>query len=319
LDEQATEHAAAVERSNALANELAIALTARDERETENRALKAEVQHHLEEVKALRTTTNDLSQQVRALLRQIAIMDDPSLASASIEKRSLEDSDDPIADRLVEFESLAALQKKNQKLLRVVRKMQKQIEEAEIAKAEFGATDLDTGVTLDKATETITRLHQQLLETQKKVTEVTRERDVFSKLLSRGEGLRATVTALNGGGPMDDTIGAQEGVMEALRVELETIRQQAEKDVTEIREKLNTKSQEAGQAEVGKARAEAQATLWEGTSILLAIRYERADGQTIASASRSNWTCKSQTTRTWSCRSVKLKFPSTRYTTRRSR
>lgn len=220
----------------------------------------------------MKTSADDLSRQVQTLLRQIAILNDPTLANSSIDTNGSVSEGDIISDHLVEFQSIRALQEQNQKLLQLTRGLMTKLNAQEVARATDHENELDTGVSLDKAAETITRLHQQLLDAQKKISEVTRERDTFSKLLARGEGLRAPAQIANGSGPLDHSVGPQQELVSTLQEELESIRRQAEKDIEEIRTQLSSKSSEAGQAEVGKAKAEAQATLLQGASTVVPFR-----------------------------------------------
>lgn len=266
LDEQAAEHSAAIERANTLAAELATALTTRDLREAEAKALRAESTMKSEESQSLRSTADDLSRQVQTLLRQIAVLNDPSLVNASIDANTTISEGDIISDHLVEFQSIRALQEQNQRLLKLTRQLMAKLNSQEVARAADDENELETGVTLDKATETITRLHQQLVEAQKKISEVTRERDTFSKLLARGEGLRAPAQIANGNGPLDDSVGPQQELVSTLQEELHKIRSQAEKDVSEIQAQLSSKAAEVGEAELGKARAQTQINLLQGES-----------------------------------------------------
>jgi nucleoprotein TPR len=264
LDEQAAEHAAAIERSNALAAELATALTARDLREHEVKSLKAEAELRAEEMKELRTTTDDLSRQVQGLLRQIALLNDPSLANVSIDGNAEVSSDgDIITDHLVEFQSIRSLQEQNAKLLRLTRGLMAKLDAQEIDRAAINDNDREFGASLDQATETITKLHQSLVEAQKKISEVTRERDTFSKLLARGEGLRKPAQMSNNG-PLDDSLGSQEQLVASLQEEMQAFRHKADVEIAEVRAQLTAKVEEAGQAEVEKAKAEAQVILLKG-------------------------------------------------------
>ena len=264
LDEQAAEHAAAIERSNVLAAELASALAARDAAQAEARTLKADAQFRSDETASLHTTVNDLSRQVQTLLRQVAIQKDPLLANQPIDGTQTNTEGDIITDHLVEFKSIRTLQEQNQKLLKLTRSLMAKLDAQEIKRATNDADDEEAGASLDQATETITKLHSQLLEAQKRISEVTRERDVFSKLLARGEGLRGPSNAITGSGPLEDDAGPQQQLVNSLQEEMAIVRHKAEQDISEVRSKLTAKSEEAGQAEVARARAEAQVNLLQG-------------------------------------------------------
>lgn len=169
---------------------------------------------------------------------------------------------DVITDRLLEFKSIRALQEQNQKLLKLTRGLMVKLDAREIRRAASDADDVDTGATLDQATETITRLHSQLLDAQRKINEATRERDFFSKLLAKGEGLRwSGKTSL---GPLEDSGDPHQRTIATLQAEMDLVRTKADADIAEAKEQAKVKSEQTGFAEVDKARAEARITLLEG-------------------------------------------------------
>ena len=246
-------------------------MTARDVRETEVKGLKADATLREDEANQLRSTAEDLSRQVQSLLRQVALLNDPSLANVSMDGNGEVATDgDIISDHLVEFQSIRSLQEQNVKLLRLTRGLMAKLDAQEIDRAAASDTDKETGLSLDRATETITKLHQSLVDAQKKIIEVTRERDTFSKLLARGEGLRQPAQVL-GNGPLDDS-SRSEQLVASLQEEMHTIRTKADVEVAEARAQLTAKIEEAGQAEVEKAKAEAQVTLLQGKSSRLRLR-----------------------------------------------
>ena len=249
----------AIDRANALAQEMAIAIAARDRSQAEAKAAKAEAERNVVAVEELQSTANDLGRQVQVLLRQIAVMNDPSLANTPIDGEATV-TDDIVSDHLVEFRSIRSLQEQNVKLLRLSRGLIDKLDKQEIWKATNDVNDEQVGVTLDQAEETITKLHSQLLDAQKKISEVVRERDTFSKLLARGEGLRAPQSGPNGLG--ENHNGAD--VVDRLREEYEAARVKVEHEVEETKRALRSKEGEVGQAEIARAKAEAQVTLLQG-------------------------------------------------------
>ena len=247
-----------------------MALTSRDQYEQEAKSLKASAGQREDETKALKMTADDLSRQVQSLLRQIAIQQNPLLANESMNGSSTVTESDVVSDHLVEFKSLRSLQEQNQKLLKVTRSLMAKLDAQEIRRATNEADDIDTGASLDQASETIEKLHSQLLELQKKISEVTRERDSFFKLLSRGEGLRRPTQV--GNGPMGESAAeSHQQIVIALQEEMSAIRTKAEQEMMEAKAALRAKSDEAGQSEVAKARAEAQINLLQGRSSRLSV------------------------------------------------
>lgn len=246
-----------------MATQLATVMAARDAHETTIKSLRASSSHHDEEVTSLRSSADDLSRQVQSLLRQLAIRDDPSLANTPLDAPAPTEGD-LITDHLVEFRSIRGLQEQNQKLLKMTRGLMAKLDAQEINRATSDNSDLDTAATLEQATQTINRLHTQLLEAQKKINEATRERDFFSKLLAKGDGLKWSANGgpVNGSG-VDGDAPHQQTIM-SLQTELETIRSKAEGEIQEVREQLRVKSEAAGVAEVEKAKSDAKASLLEG-------------------------------------------------------
>ncbi|KAE8542037.1 hypothetical protein D1P53_001516 [Cryptococcus gattii VGV] len=275
LDEQAAEHARAIERANALASELASVISARDTLQNEVKSLQAASTHHTYEVSSLQSSVDDLSRQVKTLLRQIAIKDDPSLASVAVDgDAEVGPTGDIITDHLVEFRSIRSLQEQNQRLLKITRSLMKKLDEREIARAEGEEEDEVTGRTLDEATEMIKKLHKDVLDAQKRVGDVTRERDLFSKLLARGEGLRWSGSASSGHpgvhgaqhghGPLDeDTDTPSNQQLTTLQAELDVFKEKAHGDLEEARKEIRKKMEEAAKADVERARAEAKVGLLE--------------------------------------------------------
>ncbi|KIR70583.1 nucleoprotein TPR [Cryptococcus deuterogattii CA1014] len=275
LDEQAAEHARAIERANALASELASVISARDTLQNEVKSLQAASTHYTSEVSSLQSSVDDLSRQVKTLLRQIAINDDPSLASVAVDgDAEVGPTGDIITDHLVEFRSIRSLQEQNQRLLKITRSLMKKLDEREIARAEGEEEDEVTGRTLDEATEMIKKLHKDVLDAQKRVQDVTRERDLFSKLLARGEGLRWSVSASSGHpsvhgaqhghGPLhEDTDTPSNQQLATLQADLDVFKEKAHGDLEEARKEIRKKMEEAAKADVERARAEAKVGLLE--------------------------------------------------------
>jgi nucleoprotein TPR len=261
-----------MERATALAGQLSTVMAARDAHEHTIKSLQASSSQNEEEVAALRATTDDLSRQVQGLLRQLAIRDDPSLANSPMDGPAPVEGD-LITDHLLEFRSIRGLQEQNHKLLKMTRGLMAKLDAQEINRATSDTDDLDTAATLEQATQTINRLHAQLLEAQKKINEAVKERDFFSKLLAKGEGLNWSPSGTgDGDSPHQQTIVS-------LQAEMDTVRSKAEEEIKEIRDQLRAKAEAAGVAEVERAKADAKATLLEGKLSLPDDRWDGADGQ----------------------------------------
>jgi nucleoprotein TPR len=257
-----------VERANELAGELSTAIASREKFENRVKVLEAASTHHTEEVASLESQLLDRDAQCKSLVRELAIRDDPTLAYVAFNATSEIKEGDPITDRLLLFKSLPALQEQNGKLLKIVRALQARLSDRETKRA----TAEDNGA-LDEAADTITTLHTKLVERQNvitdlqaKIMEITRERDVFSRLLSRGEGLRWPNGASSSNGPVEDSSAE---AISSLQAELDVVRKKADEDVTEAKKLARQKSEEAGNSEVERAKAEAKATMLSEQNRLL--------------------------------------------------
>jgi nucleoprotein TPR len=182
-----------------------------------------------------------------------------------------EPSGDIITDHLVEFKSIRSLQEQNIKLLKLTRGLMAKLDTREINRATADEDDEEIGDNLDKATETIHKLLTQLLESQKRVNDTIRERDFFSKLLAKGEGLRGPGSI--GGGEAGE--GVEVELVGTLKAELEGMRAKAERDVEELRVEVKGKNEAVGKLEIEKARAESKVALLEGQLLRsLQTKYE---------------------------------------------
>lgn len=268
FNQMRSDHEEAVQRANELAGELSGAIAARDRLENRVKSLEAAATLRADEVSALESQLQDRDAQCKTLLRQIEIHDNPSLAYVAFDSNAKLTEGDPITDRLLLFKSLPALQEQNSKLLRVVRALQAQLSDRETARVT--ADNGDDGA-LDQAAEAVTKLHEKLVERQNvitdlqaKILEVSRERDVFSRLLSRGEGLRWPHGASNGSGPLDSGHESSAEAITSLQAELDVVRKKADDEVAEAKKLAREKNAEASTAELERSKAEARATMLQG-------------------------------------------------------
>ncbi|ODN74219.1 hypothetical protein L202_07665 [Cryptococcus amylolentus CBS 6039] len=281
LDEQAAEHDRAIERANALASELSSVISSRDTLQAEIKSAKAASSHHSSEVSSFRSTIDDLARQVKSLLRQLAIKDDPSLANVPVDgDAEVGPTGDIVTDHLVEFKSIRSLQEQNQRLLSITRSLMAKLDEKEIGRAAGDEEDDEAGSTLDQATDMIKRLHKDLTEGQKKITDLTRERDFFSKLLAKGEGLKWSTSQVTSGGPLGDDSPHQQTI-DSLQTEIDLIKAKAQGEVDDVRKEIKKRTEEAAKADVEKARAEAKVGLLEEQTRLLNEQNSLAKNQYI--------------------------------------
>lgn len=251
-----------VARANTLAGELSGAITDRDAAQQQARGAEAEAKRLAEEVASHQSTVEDLAHQVRDLTRQVALRDNPNLANSTAQAQEISDGD-VITDHFVAFKSLDGLLKKNQDLLKLTRSLASQLSDRETVRAEGEAS---TGLQMDQAAEIIEQQRSQLEQTSNKLTEVTRERDLFSKLLSKGEGLHWPGT-----GPTSAQNDASEYAVASLQAELAAVRSRADTEVEEAKAVARQQSEKAGKAEVEQAKADALAAHLQGNVPVMAF------------------------------------------------
>lgn len=263
FSEREEDYDKATERANTLATELASTQQQRDALQEANKSLTSAAKKHVEDIRSSQVVCEDLSRQVQSLLREIEIRDDPSLASVPFNDSAKATEGDIISDKLVQFQSLRALQQQNLNLLRVTRKLQAKLEAIEVGRANAeeadGMNDLIT-----QAHTKLEQAHGRINEIQAKLIEVTRERDTFSRLLSRGEGLRWPNGSSTGGPSANGQESSDENAISSLQTELEILRKKAEEDVTEAKQDARKQSEAASAADIARTKAEAKASVLEG-------------------------------------------------------
>lgn len=287
LDEQEAEYARAVERSQVLAIELERVRTSRDAHEANAKTASAAAAKQEQEVFALQTSADDLSRQVQGLLRQIALRADPSLALQTMDGTSEVSGGDIVSDYLVEFKSIRNLQEQNVKLLKLTRSLSSQLDTREIKRATADQDDEDIASNLEQATETVNRLHKELLESQRRLLDISRERDLFSKLLAKGEGLKWSQNGTSG--QIEDGSAPHFQAVESLQTEIKTLRMKAEAEIKEAKDLSRSRAEAASIAEVDKVKLEAENTLLKRESVLYTmVRLTRS--RTSKDARRDQYT-----------------------------
>lgn len=166
------------------AEETAAATSARDESQAELCGLKRE--HEL-----VSRQLDDATQQVRALMRELIVLRDPSAADrmeddgGEIEEQG--DIHRVISEQLVTFRSLSELCAQNGRLLRAVRELGTRMEERDAQVPDSA---------MDEASALIERLRDELENTRTSVDTLRRERDA----------LRAARPASSGQSPVVQTV-----------------------------------------------------------------------------------------------------------------
>lgn len=259
-------------QANKLASELSQALSARDAHERHVKSLTAAQDLTTAELESLRTQTGDLSRQVQALTREVAVRDDPSLAGAPFELTAKENEgsvDSVITQKLVAFRSIPQLQEQNQQLLKVTRELASRLEKKEAAReaaAANGEEEIDEA--LEEAHDLIMRLRDELHDAQTKMNTYLQERDMFSRMLASGSKLSASTTnghsAANGEGDESQMLSALQANYDAYRMEMAA-------EVRKVKEEVVAKDKEIGEAQVSLAKANAKVEYLTGESLVVGL------------------------------------------------
>lgn len=218
----------------------------------------------LEDNKVLQRQVSDLSLQLRNILRQLAIRDDPALAFEAFDPvdGSLKDESDidlVITNSLVMFNKLPELLELNKRLLRMTRSLGQELEKKEKAD---GAVDVNGHLgDLDEAADVIQELTRRIQDLEADVREhdaeaslITKERDMFSRMLVQGRLMGMSLENLQA----EDNATVQ-GVLKTIRAEFDHHKEDLQKELSSVQSRLDEKANEL--REEGNKLADALASL----------------------------------------------------------
>lgn len=163
--------------------------------ELQNKLKTSEIktQDNIRENKLLSKQVNDLSRQIQHLLIQNQLNSDTSSPLLPDEHSALQrllkgedptesDTDKLISQRLVLFSNTIELQRQNENLLKITRQLGAKMEKEEAATRQK-MEDVESSV-VSEAKEAIETLQAEIEESNTKLTALTRERDMFRRMLS---------------------------------------------------------------------------------------------------------------------------------------
>lgn len=202
-----------------------------------------------EDNKVLQRQVSDLSLQLRNILRQLAIRDDPALAFEAFDPvdGSLQDESDidlVITSSLVMFNKLPELLELNKRLLRMTRSLGQELEKKEKADANADANahlgDLDEAANvIQELTRRIQDMEAQVRDAEAEVSLITKERDMFSRMLVQGRLMGMSLENLQS----EDNATVQ-GVLRTIRAEFDHHREDLQKELHTVQNRLDDKSNE---------------------------------------------------------------------------
>jgi nucleoprotein TPR len=249
----------------------------------------------LEDNKVLQRQVSDLSLQLRNILRQLAIRDDPALAFEAFDPvdGSLKDESDidlVITNSLVMFNKLPELLELNKRLLRMTRSLGQELEKKEKAD---GAVDVNGHLgDLDEAADVIQELTRRIQDLEADVREhdaeaslITKERDMFSRMLVQGRLMGMSLENLQA----EDNATVQ-AVLKTIRAEFDHHKEDLQKELSAVQSRLDEKANEL--REEGNKLADALASLRheQSKSFRCVLCGERADPSQV----KTRCCCKSR-------------------------
>ncbi|KAG8987496.1 hypothetical protein FRB90_003320, partial [Tulasnella sp. 427] len=265
LQEQRNEYERMQRELQRLGPQLAEALQERDV-EARNAQLALERANSRDaENTQLERQLSDLGRQVRHLLREIEIRENPALEAEAYEEPvgatvpDLTDTDRIITDQLTLFRSVNEMQLQNQRLLRVVRETSTRMESMEKEARE--AAEAVESDAVRRAKLAMEGLHAKIKSMESNERALKKENEMLSSLLSRQKNVSSANGApttehldrhiVNGGDSMSFSESAKVAEMTSVLKEMGT-------NATRLQEELSTSQKQVSQLQVSLAKANAQ-------------------------------------------------------------
>ncbi|KAJ7600871.1 hypothetical protein C8J56DRAFT_1019894 [Mycena floridula] len=262
LSQQRAEYDRLQSEAAQLASQLAQALVDRDAQASIAQESSQKLSKTTRENALLEQQLGDLGRQVQNLLRELGRQQDPSLPPEDELQLvpAAEDVEEVITNHLVLFNSIDALQHKNQSLLKIVREMGQKMENDEREYRE--SMETEQGEAVREAHEAIQELSAEL-EGQKRSSEsiiqaYVKERDALRAMLARAG--KDPAGQINGTGT-SEPLASQEMARElaAMQNQFDAYRHEITLDSGKLRDDAAAAQREVGQ--LGAALAKAQAKI----------------------------------------------------------
>lgn len=221
----------------------------------------------------------DLARQVQHLLVQVTIRNDSGGPFTPAEHQALEriakgdrvinesDTDKLISQRLVTFQNIVDLQKKNEELLRIIRELGSKLEQQEQT-SRSKLEDLES-VAINEAKEAILTLQEELNTYEGKLNAVSRERDMFRSLMANKGASNNILGAELTHGHSDEIseltkkYSALEKELDHTTQQLKQIKVESETMINILNQQVSSLSGERSELAVNLAREKSSNTLVE--------------------------------------------------------
>lgn len=291
MNQQRAEYTRMKSEVDDLARRLASTSQAKDDIESQLTSLTASSTSISANNDTLKSQVSDLSLQVRVLVREIAIRENPKLAYEPFDpvgenSNDLSDIDAVITNNLTAFKKLPELIEQNKKLLRISRELGRKLED-KVSSAATSAngvqeTDLESATkAIENLSETVQTLRTQLTDVRSQLDLAIKERDMFSRLLVQGRIMgmsngavstdnRAGTSAQGAQGADSDAV--VQSVLSSVQAEFDKHRDGFKADLKEAQNKLETSGKETTEERERTASA------------LAALRHEQSESQRFVAA-----------------------------------
>lgn len=270
LQEQRVEYERIQSELARLGPELAGALQERDTEARNARVALDRAAAASRENGVLERQLQDLGRQLRHILRQIAIRDDPSFATAEdpdvdgdYEILDATDTDRIISDNLTLFKNISQLQEQNQRLLRITREMAAQMEANEKESretAEMAETDA-----VRRAKSVIEDLHAKIKGQEVAEKALRKEVDMLASLLTKSKHGGAGGASVNSTAAFGVASGAISVDNDRL-AEMSSVLREMGVNSARLQEDLSASQKQIGHLNVSLAKANAQIDFLTGKS-----------------------------------------------------
>ncbi|KAI0699945.1 hypothetical protein C8T65DRAFT_709807 [Cerioporus squamosus] len=268
LSQQRAEYERLQSESSQLANQLAQALSERDAFAAAAQENGQKLQQSIRENHINQKQLEDLSRQLRALLKELGRHQDPSIPSdEELEQddttRPAENIEAVITNNLVLFRSIPQLQEQNQKLLKIVRELGEKLESEEKEYRE--AMEREQAEAIREAHEAMKQLEEKL-EAERRSSEVQiqaykKDADAMRTVVNRhkeaGTALRNT-NGINGDVQSRAEPSELQKELEDVQKQFEVYRMEMGIDSTRLREETLAAQREATKLGTALAKANAQ-------------------------------------------------------------
>lgn len=310
LQEQRVEYERIQRELVRLGPQLTEALEARETEARNCRVAQDRAASKDQENELLRRQLSDLAMQVKHLLREIAIRDDPSLENEDVDMHdnvpAMADTDDTnkiITSQLVLFKNLSELQQQNQRLVHVTRKMSQEMEQKEKELRETAEANETNAVR--RAKTAIEGLHAKIQSQEASERALKKEIDMLSGMLLK--------LKQQGGSVANGIVAAPAGnmVLEGDRLgEMSMVLKEMGANTARVQEELTASQKQVGQLNVALAKANAQVDFLSGMTLLLfllimCLTLDALQNDTVSPNSRT--TCRSENFLTYKLGITKLK------------